>query len=206
MKSMEDDQNHNNWNVPDNHSSKQLDEISPLSQRLQSRYARIENKNALRLSPANLLSLLDMFRALEYHYDNFTNFVRGMTPQDQSDEDGYLIQKAKFEAAAYINTVGQIGDWTHAAGESCSKIDNIWKTFRSKYTAHRSIDQQRSVDTDRARELHLGVFQGQYWNGDGDLIFQIQLTEGDSHEINIRTDHATIQNEIDNVFNNVTSI
>jgi hypothetical protein len=203
-----DSENHSNWNIPDEHSDLSLEDISPLSEKLQSMYARVEHKDGLALSPVNILSLLDMFRALEYHYDNFTTFVSEVpfSPQRRSAADEDLIRKAKFEAAAYINTVGQIGDWTHATSTSCPIIDDIWKTFRSKYTAHRSIDLRRSADTAIARELHLWVFQGQLWSHDGDLLFQIQLSQGDLHQINIRTGHETIQAEIENVFSTLMTV
>lgn len=196
-------EDHTNWNIVDSYPHEDIDSILPISERMQSIYARVQDKASLNPSPLNILSVIDMVKALEYHHDNFKSYTADIPVDflERSVTDNERIQNAKFEAIAYINTVGQVHGWLKSASISMPQpvISEIYTSFRSKYTAHRSVDAPRN-ETNDEKNLHMFVFRGQLWNANNELVFQIQKTAGDTVRLNILSDHDTILYEILNVF------
>lgn len=199
-------EDHANWNISDNYPQEDIGNIFPISERMQSIYARIRDKANLNLSPLNILSVIDMVKALEYHHGNFKNYTADIPADflERSAADQEKIQNAKFEAIAYINTVGQVHGWLKSSSINMQQpmISEIYTSFRSKYTAHRSIDDPRK-ETNYEQELHMFVFRSQLWNANKELVFQIQKVAGNTVQLNILIDHQIILREVLDVFQTV---
>jgi hypothetical protein len=194
----------NNWSIEDLHSSRSVDDILPIHERVMSIYARSSNKDALAIRPLNIFSLAFIMEGLEYHRDNFANLTAPIKrdsaiPRPRKEQDA--INKAKHEAAAYINVVGQAFAWVRSVGDNADAptMEKIYKTFRSKHTAHRSVDARRG-ETPEELELHLFVFQGLLLNANSEVIFQIQHPVGNSTELNLLQDHQKIVDEFMTVY------
>ncbi len=105
----------------------------------------------------------------------------------------------RFEAFAYINTLGRLYYWISERGSSnAPKIIEIVEAFRHKYTAHRSSDKTKN-ETDYEKEVHHYVILGNFFR-DNQLVLRIQKTQGSIVEFNFTKDHDVIMNEFIEVF------
>ncbi|WP_339609075.1 hypothetical protein [uncultured Roseivirga sp.] len=125
------------WTVKDRHPELPLQDITRISHRAFSFVSR----NMATLNPKdgamNLLGVLDILEALDYHFDNFINLKNSDVEINQ-----------RHEAVAYLNRIGQLyyftlSDFTARhipnAISYMSKVNDL-KVFRMKSTAHRSLD------------------------------------------------------------------
>jgi hypothetical protein len=194
-----------NWRVDDQFPGIAIESIPLLSDKLNSLYARAIDREHLQSSFMQLAGIIFIAKELEYHFDNFqrlVNFAALPTVERFNDsERNKSINEAKFEAIAYINTVGRINAWIHYIHAHAPKIAEISQSFRNKHTAHRSIDAPRS-ESDELQDLHAFVFMGNLWNSQGDLIFQIQKELGETVGLNIIQEHKIILDEILEAFSN----
>lgn len=198
--------NPNEWRVDDNYSNLEIGEIYPTSEKLHSLWARVEDRSLLSLSTENICGIVFMAKELEYHFGNFQRlqsqfvFPGGL----RSIEQNVLIEEAKFEAFAYISTVGRIYYWVTQMEliALAPKILEVTESFRNKYVAHRSSDKTKK-ETEVERELHHYLTLGNLFNAKGELILQIQKTEGESVEFNLPQDHQIVMSEFLEVFTRI---
>lgn len=198
-----------NWRIEDRFPKTEISSILPLSERLHSIYARIEDKSHIAPTPMNVFAVVLMVKGLEYHYENFKRLVVGVTfpPSGMcSDADTALIEQAKLEVIAYINTIGQLYYWAEDYREtSAPTIIRITESFRHKYTAHVSTHKKKKSDSDIERALHLFAFAGgSLWDGDGNLLLQIQKNQGEAINFNLVAEHSVIMEEVQAVFEEFT--
>lgn len=134
--------NLNLYKFQDKHSEKDLEDIYPLSERAFSLMSRNIEKINIDFGAMNVIGILDILEALDYHYSNFIHL---------KETDNNINQK--HEVVAYINRIGQL----HYLAKSdfikniipevktlLSKVEDI-KEFRMKNTSHRSIDFPKGV-------------------------------------------------------------
>jgi hypothetical protein len=195
---------HYNWRIEDLHPGKGVNSIFPIHERMMSVYTRISNKDTLNISPLNIFSLVFAMEGLEYHRDNFSVLTAPINrhnsiPRSHVERD--TINKAKHEAVAYINVVGQAFKWISSVDctADAPTMEQIYKTFRNKHTAHRSVDDQRG-ESPAELKLHLFVFQGLLLNANDEVVFQIQHPVGNSIEFNLMQDHNRIVDEFMTVY------
>lgn len=198
-----------NWRVDDHFPGVAIDDIPLLSDKLNTLYARAIDREHLQSSFLQLAGVIFMAKELEYHFSNFQRLVNfaGLPTVERfnGSERNKSIDEAKFEAIAYINTVGRINAWIHHIDAHAPKIAEISQSFRNKHTAHRSIDATRG-ESDDLQDLQAFVFMSNLWNSQGDLIFQIQKELGESVELNITQEHQTIMDEILRAFSNALEV
>ncbi len=198
-----------NWRVDDHFPGVAIDAIPLLSDKLNSLYARAIDGEHLKSSFMQLAGIIFMAKELEYHFSNFqrlVNFAELPTVERFNDNERYKsIDEAKFEAIAYINTVGRINAWILHIHAHAPKITEISRSFRNKHTAHRSIDAPHG-ESDDLQDLQAFVFMSNLWNSQGDLIFQIQKELGETVELNITQENQTILDEILGAFSNVLEV
>jgi len=198
-----------NWRVDDHFPGVAIDAIPLLSDKLNSLYARAIDSEHLQSSFMQLAGIIFMAKELEYHFSNFqrlVNFAGLPTVERFNDsERNKSIDEAKFEAIAFINTVGRVNAWIHHLHAHAPKIAEISQSFRNKHTAHRSIDAPHG-ESDDLQDLQAFVFMSNLWNSQGDLIFQIQKELGESAELNITHEHQTIMDEILRAFSNALEV
>ena len=193
--------NHQDWSIEDKFPSQEFDKIEPISERLRSMYARAD-KSKLKFTALNIVSVIWMVEALEYHLSRFKELSVNTAPDlhklDISKEKSLEIKNAQFEAAAYINTVGQLYYWTISiSGSAPAKITEVTESFRHKNTAHSSWHFQKEYETPYVRDLHAMLFRGSLRNSNKELIFQIQKIQGQSVELNLLKDHLIILKEVE---------
>ena len=195
----------NNWRVDDHFPGVAIDSIPLLSDKLNSLYARAIDRKHLKASFMQLAGIIFMAKELEYHFSNFRQLTNsaGLTTGERINDSrrNRSIDEAKFEAIAYINTIGRINAWLHHIRANAPKITEISNSFRNKHTAHRSIDAPRG-ESDDLQDLQAFVFMSNLWNSQGDLLFQIQKKLGETVELNITQEHTIISNEILEAFRN----
>ena len=85
------------WTIKDRHPELTLEEIVPVSLRAFSLVSRNNEALASKEGAMNLLGVLDMLEALDYHFNNFISL---------KNSDSNINQK--HEAVAYLNRVGQL--------------------------------------------------------------------------------------------------
>ncbi len=195
---------HKNWKIVDNFLSENVKSIELISERLKIMYSRVSNREKLSISPLNIFSVIFRIEALEYHYSRFKDLIKNLAPNFKSLKPKNLqetsrLRMAQFEAMAYINTVGWLYHWACSRKAKPEKITKIAKSFRAKNTAHLSMHYPHK-ETLRELELHSLVFIGALWNGNGELLFQIQKTAGHSIEFNLLREHKDILKEVEIIF------
>lgn len=194
-----------NWRLDDHFPGTPIDNIPLLSDKLNSLYARAIDREHLKSSFMQLVGIIFMSKELEYHLSNFQQLANSAelpaAGQLNDSERNKSIDEAKFEAIAYINTIGRINAWIHHIRADAPKITEISKSFRNKHTAHRSIDTPHG-EPDDLQDLQAFVFMGNLWSPQGNLIFQIQIELGKTVELNITQEHKIISGEILEAFRN----
>ena len=104
-----------NWHIDDHFPGVAIDAIPLVSEQLNSLYARTYQKVHLQRSFTKLAGVIFLAKDLEYHRNNFLHacHMAGVpslhTVPDQTHTT--YTEVAKFEAIAYINTVGTINTW-----------------------------------------------------------------------------------------------
>lgn len=130
-------QKFNTWTIKDRHKGLPLEDIPRISDRAFSFVSRNKANLNSKEGAMNLLGVLDILEALDYHFDNFINLK---TTNEEINQ--------RHEAVAYLNRIGQlyyfiVSDFTvrHIpnAISYMSKVNDL-KVFRMKSTAHRSLD------------------------------------------------------------------
>jgi hypothetical protein len=151
--------------VLDRNEGVPLEEITCLSARATSLFARNKDNPLLKIGSVNVIGAIEILAGMEYHHDNITRLCAGLATGKIRDE-----QAANHEAVAYINRMGQfyyfaISDFVKmAVGNADTLIPTIvkFKVFRMKHVAHRSIDAPRG-ETDDLKWSHarsLATFGG----------------------------------------------
>jgi hypothetical protein len=160
----------------------------------------------------HVFAVIFMVKGLEYHYENFQKLVKNVTfPSSglRSEADTSSIERAKLEAIAYINTIGQLYYWADRyffpnrtlTMSRAPTIVRVTESFRHKYSAHLSIDKHHREDSEQARALHLFAFIGGIlWDRDGNIILQIQKVVGEWIELNLINEHENILKEVQEIF------
>src|SRR5947199_5339676 len=107
----------NNWRVDDHFPGIAIDDIPLLSDKLNSLYARAIDREHLASSFMQLAGIIFMAKELEYHFRNFQQLATSAglpTARRMNDSERHKsIDEAKFEAIAYINTIGRINAWIY---------------------------------------------------------------------------------------------
>src|SRR5260370_3249013 len=118
-----------NWRFDDNFPGVAIDSIPLLSDKLNSLYARAIDREHLKSSFMQLAGIIFMAKELEYHYSNFQQSANsaGLPTAERFNNSGRnkSIDEAKFEAIAYINTIGRINAWLHHIRANAPKITEI---------------------------------------------------------------------------------
>lgn len=195
---------HNSYNITDEFPGRKLKGIFPMSQRMLSMYARVEDRTTIKsMTPQNIFAVIRMVGGLEYHYKNFKSLTESIPTYAArlfNVDEQQTITNAKYEATAYINTVGQLYYWCRSLNETANLITRLTKSFRHKYTAHLSWHLKDENETDYIREIHAMTFSSTIWNGENEIIFQNQLEPGKTTFFNLVQEHPQILIEIQRVF------
>ncbi|MEP1939488.1 MAG: hypothetical protein ABJK11_08000 [Balneola sp.] len=146
-----------NWSIQDPYPSKKLEEVVPISMRIQCLIARNTNHELLKENFISISGAINMISGLEYHYQNFMEIVKLL-----SKGKNYKRPYLEHEIIAYINRVGQF--YFFATSSLVKKIipsiltqiptiEHIYM-FRRKHTGHRSIDRPFKEDTRHLQGVH----------------------------------------------------
>lgn len=196
-----------NWHIDDHFPGVAIDAIPLVSEQLNSLYARTYQKVHLQRSFTKLAGVIFLAKDLEYHRNNFLHacHMAGVpslhTVPDQTHTT--YTEVAKFEAIAYINTVGTINTWIDNHRPRlvpAPKMLEITRSFRNKQTAHRSIDAPRGESEHLQDVQAIAFWGGSLWNAQGELVVQIQEPVGQTHQLNIAQDHPLIARELLDAF------
>lgn len=207
----------NSWNAlirfEDKFPEIDLGKIASISSRIKSLMVR-SSSTLLNTDFIQLVGAQFMLEGLEHHHNRYMESVKKIT--SLLDFDG--IDRARHDAAAWVNVVGQFQYFRRSAEDkkwgavACPTSKKI-VDFRNKYTGHRSIDfpQKESPFNFMFQALSLGPGPS-FWHprnidtvGDGIgvttvpdkdyfLIFKIQISDR-WEQLNIEQDHLEVMNE-----------
>ena len=142
-----------------------------------------------------------LIEGLKYHHANFNRYTGPNGWCVEHNEES--MNKAKHEATAYINRMGQIYYLAQnkiikaKVGPPEKTIPKIkcFLPFRMKYAAHRAIDYPKGETPRVMRQLN-GLFSTIYMVDNGHLIFYIMGEEGRKELVlDILKEHNDIMKE-----------
>ena len=187
------------WTVKDRHPELTLQDIIPISHRAFSLVSRNSETLASKEGAMNLLGVLDMLEALDYHFNNFITL---------KNSDSTINQK--HEAVAYLNRVGQLYYFTKSdfTKELISNLDldshmskvNYLKEFRMKNTAHRSLDWPKDESEEYRNRQALTMLGATNFMFLGNQEYILPIQKKDSNETELyyftpETDHEIVMNQ-----------
>ena len=193
------------YRIDDQHPGVSLASIHPISDRMQSLYARNKNNEHLQNRHTSTTAVIEIMRGLEYHYRNYSSLLKGIKPPSSgnpsSATDKSVIEQMGFEAWAYICRVGQLYYWTQTLNNTKSMIPKILylMPFRHKNAAHLSLHVARPEDTEWAQDVQSMSFKNVVWIKNIP-VFQTQHPQGKPHNFEITSDHNKVALEIYVVF------
>lgn len=159
-------QDSHNWRIADLCPNIPLQEISPISERVNSLVFRSMSQEILRSNFMTVMGVVEILRGLDYHAKRYLDLV-----DERGKGRSEVEQDVNHEANAYFNRLGQF--WYFIISKFVkSRIPNVVKTvprlseltiFRHKYSAHRSIDKPDGIDSEESRVWQSMIFWGSIW-------------------------------------------